>query len=193
MLIVNLSKGRIGDDASTLLGSLLVTSIQIAAMSRSDVPESDRRDFYLYVDEFQNFATESFATILSEARKYRLNLTIANQYLAQMEEQTANAVFGNVGTLLCFQVGAKDAEVLAEQLGGEVTAQDLMRLPRYQAYVRLLIDGMPSRPFSMRTLPPTVNRHGQDRAEIIRRYSRQRYTRQAAQVEADIERAFAFA
>ncbi len=102
MLIVNLSKGRIGDDASMLLGSLLVTSLQLAAMSRSDVPESLRREFFVYVDEFQNFATESFATILSEARKYRLGLTLANQYLAQMDDQTASAVFGNVGTLLVF-------------------------------------------------------------------------------------------
>ncbi|MBI3468316.1 MAG: TraM recognition domain-containing protein [Planctomycetes bacterium] len=121
VLIVNLSKGRIGEDASALLGSLLVSGMQIAAMSRSDVPEDARRDFYLYVDEFQNFATESFAAILSEARKYRLNLTIANQYLAQMDEHTADAVFGNVGTLFAFQVGARDAEIIAEQLGPEVT------------------------------------------------------------------------
>jgi len=193
VLIVNLSKGRIGDDASTLLGALLVTSIQIAAMSRSSVPERDRRDYYLYVDEFQNFATDSFATILSEARKYRLNLTIANQYLAQMEEPTMHAVFGNVGTLLCFQVGAKDAEILAEQLGGDLTPADLMRLPRYQAYVRLLTNGMPSRPFSMRTLRPGTDKGDQRRSEIIRRYSRQRYARKASQVEAEIREACAFA
>jgi hypothetical protein len=193
VLIVNLSKGRIGDDASTLLGALLVTSIQIAAMSRSSIPERDRRDFYLYVDEFQNFATDSFATILSEARKYRLNLTIANQYLAQMEEPTMHAVFGNVGTLLCFQVGAKDAEILAEQLGGDLAPSDLMRLPRYQAYVRLLTNGMPSRPFSMRTMPPETANPDQRRSEIIRRYSRQRYARRASQVEAEIREACAFA
>ncbi|MBI3462003.1 MAG: TraM recognition domain-containing protein, partial [Planctomycetes bacterium] len=181
---------RIGEDASALLGSLLVSGMQIAAMSRSDVPEDDRRDFYLYVDEFQNFATASFATILSEARKYRLSLTIANQYLAQMDEPTAAAVFGNVGTLVTFQVGAKDAEILAEQLGGDLTPQDLMRLPRYHAYARLLIDGMPSRPFSMRTLPPPANRHDPDRPAIIRRYSRQRYARPLAQVEAEIREAF---
>ena len=105
------------------------------------------------MDEFQNFATESFATILSEARKYRLSLTIANQYLAQMDEATAAAVFGNVGSLLVFQVGASDAEALADQLGGGVTPQDLLALPRFTAYARLLIDGMPSRPFSMETTP----------------------------------------
>jgi len=126
ILIVNLSKGRIGEDASTLLGSLLVTSLQLAAMSRADVPEDHRPDFFLYVDEFQNFATESFATILSEARKYRLSLTLANQYLAQMDDQTLEAVFGNVGSLLCFQVGARDAEPLAEQFGGDLTPQDLI-------------------------------------------------------------------
>ena len=190
VLIVNLSKGRIGEDASTLLGSLLVTSLQIAAMGRADIPEEQRREFHIYVDEFQNFATDSFATILSEARKYRLSLTLANQYLAQMNEQTESALFGNVGTLLAFQVGARDAEVIAEQLGGEVTPQDLMTLPRYQAYARLLIDGQPSRPFSMRTLAPQTTKNDHKRAEIIRRFSRQRYARPAATVESEIRRAF---
>src|SRR5207302_8434289 len=137
-----------GDDAATLLGALLATSLQLAAMSRADVLDDKRRDFSLYVDEFQNFATDSFATILSEARKYRLSLTLANQYLAQMDEATLAAVFGNVGTLVSFQVGADDAETLALQLGGDLTTQDLLRLPRYQAYIRLAIDGHPSCPFS---------------------------------------------
>ena len=184
-----------GDDpgAPGLLGSLLVSAIQIAAMSRSNVAEAQRRDWYLYVDEFQNFATESFATILSETRKYRLNLTIANQYLAQMDEQTADAVFGNPGApgLLCFQVGAKDAEILAEQLGGDLNSADLMRLPRYQAYARLLIDGQPSRPFSMRMIPTQLSKLDVKRAEIIRRYARQRYSRPLPQVEAEIANAFA--
>ena len=138
VLFVNLSKGRIGEDASGLLGSLLINSLQLAAMSRADVNEEERQDFCLYVDEFQNFATESFATILSEARKYQLSLTVANQYLAQMEESIAAAVFGNVGSLLSFQVGAGDGEVLAEQLGGDIEATDVMSLPKYTAYVRLL-------------------------------------------------------
>jgi hypothetical protein len=175
-----------------LLGSLVVTSIQLAAMSRADVPENNRRDFALYVDEFQNFATDSFATILSEARKYRLNLVLANQYLAQMDEATAEAVFGNVGSLLVFQAGARDAEVLAEQLGGDVTPQDLMALPKYTAYLRLLIDGMPSRPFSIETLPPPRPDEKRVRSMIIRRTSRHRYTRPAAQVEAEIRQAFAY-
>lgn len=186
VLIVNLSKGRIGEDSSALLGSLLVTSLQIAAMSRADIPEHERCPFHVYVDEFQNFATDSFATILSEARKYRLSLTIANQYLDQVEEGTAAAVFGNVGTVVAFQVGARDAETIAEQLGGGVTPQDLMMLPRFTAYARLLIDGQPSRPFSMLTLPPTTKHIDPKRAEIIRRYSRQRYGRHVAAVESGI-------
>jgi hypothetical protein len=194
ILIVNLSKGRLGEDASTLLGALLVTSMQLAAMSRAEVPEEDRLDFSLYVDEFQNFATESFATILSEARKYRLHLIIANQYLAQMEEQTAGAVFGNVGSLLCFQVGARDAEILAEQLGGDVTPQDLIALPRFTAYLRLLLDGMPSRAFSMETLPPRRRRPAdRNRPAIIRRTSRRRYARPAREVVVEIEHVFAVA
>ena len=190
ILIVNLSKGRIGEDASTLLGSLLVTELQLAAMSRADTPESQRSDFFCYVDEFQNFATQSFATILSEARKYRLSLTIANQYLAQMDEQTMEAVFGNVGSLLAFQVGARDAETIAEQLGADVAPADLMNLPKYTAYIRLLIDGMPSRPFSMATLLVAPKRTDLRRGEIIRRTSRQRYARPAARVRGEVERTF---
>jgi hypothetical protein len=191
ILIVNLSKGRIGDDASMLLGSLLVTNLQLAAMSRADVPETKRRDFSLYVDEFQNFATDSFATILSEARKYRLSLTLANQYLQQMDEQTLAAVWGNIGSLIVFQVGAQDSEILAEQLGGDLQKSDLLQLPRYQAYVRLLIEGQPSRPFSMRTLPPPSAARDFDRLHIVRRTSRQRYARPVARVEAEIAAAFA--
>ena len=183
----------IGEDGSSLLGSLLVTGIQLAAMSRADTPEHQRRDFSLYVDEFQNFATESFATILSEARKYRLCLTIANQYLAQMDEATAAAVFGNVGSLLVFQVGASDAEALADQLGGGVTPQDLLALPRFTAYARLLIDGMPSRPFSMETIGPPGMKGVVARSAVIRRTSRHRYARPASQVEGEIRAALASA
>jgi hypothetical protein len=189
ILLVNLSKGKIGEDGSTLLGSLLVTGIQLAAMSRANVPERDRGDFHLYVDEFHQFATESFATILSEARKFRLSLTVATQYLAQMDEATAAAVFGNVGSLLVFQVGATDAEALADQLGGGVTPQDLLALPRFTACARLLIDGMPSRPFSMETLPPPAPRGHGTRAAIIRRASRHRYARPVEQVEREIHAA----
>jgi hypothetical protein len=191
ILLVNLSKGRIGEDACSMLGSLLVSSLQTAAMGRADVAENARRDFSLFVDEFQNFATDSFATILSEARKYRLGLVLANQYLAQMRESTMEAVFGNIGNLVCFQVGARDAEVLTEQLGGDIVPQDLLNLPRYTAYVRLLIDGMPSRPFSMRTIGPSGLARDHRRAEIIRRVSRQRYARPVDQVEAELRTLFA--
>jgi energy-coupling factor transporter ATP-binding protein EcfA2 len=146
ILLVNLSKGRIGDDASQLLGSLLVTRLQLSAMARADTPEAERRDFHLYVDEFQNFATASFATTLSEARKYHLTLTVANQYLDQLDEPTRGALFGNVGTLLSFQVGPTDARLLVQQFVGRLTEQDLVLLPRYHAYVRLLVDGQPSSP-----------------------------------------------
>ncbi len=190
VLLVNLSKGRIGDDASSLLGSFLVTALQLAGMSRADIPEEQRRDFYLYVDEFQNFATSSFDEVLSEARKYRVSLTLSHQYLAQVDEKTLAAVFGNIGTLVTFAVGAQDAEFLAEQLGGNLTPKDLLALPRYQAYVRLLIDGQPSRPFSLRTLPPPVQQD-RERPHIIRQYSRQRYARPIPRVEQEIQRAFA--
>lgn len=188
ILLVNLSKGRMGDDASALLGAFLTTAIQLAAMSRADVPEEKRPDFFLYVDEFQNFATESFASILSEARKYGLALTLANQYLAQLDEATAAAVFGNVGTLISFQVGAGDADVIATQLGGDLLPRDLLNVPRFQAYARLLIDGSPSRPFSMQTLPPRQARD-KSRSDTIRRTSARRYTRPLAEVERQIAEA----
>lgn len=189
VLLCNLSKGRIGEDASALLGSFLITGLQLAAMSRADMREVDRRDFYLAVDEFQNYATDSFATILSEARKYRLSLTLAHQYLAQVPEETLSAVWGNAGSMIVFQVGVEDAESLAEQLGGELSPADLLALPTYHAYTRLLIDGQPSRPFSMRTLPPI---RGDDvRTQIIRRLSRERYGREAETVARDIQSTFA--
>jgi len=191
VLLVNLSKGRIGSDASALLGSLLVTSLQLAAMSRADLPANERREHFLYVDEFQNFATDSFATILSEARKYGLALTVANQYLAQVEEQTLAAVFGNVGTLIAFQIGAQDAEILTQQLGGDTLQSDLLATPRYHAYIRLLIEGQPSRPFLLRTLPPKQTMPANDRSDVIRRYVRQRYGRPVAEVKKEISGAFA--
>lgn len=186
ILIVNLSKGRIGEDACTLLGSLLVSALQQAAMSRAELPESGRTDFYLFVDEFQTFATDSFATILSEARKYRLNLIVANQFLDQMEEGTRQAVFGNVGSMLCFQCGPTDAVVLSEQLAGDIEPSDLMALPQYHALCRLLVDGMPSKPFSMQTLPPLVPARD-DRAATVRGVSRRRYARPLVQVTAQLD------
>lgn len=187
ILLCNLSKGQIGEDASALLGSLLVSSLQVAALSRADLVPEDRLPFHLFIDEFQNFATDAFATILSESRKFGLSLTVANQYTQQVQEQTLHALFGNVGSIIAFQCGAHDAEVLSEQLG-DVTPEDLLRLPKYRAYARLLIDGMPSRAFSMRTLPPSSPPTDPLRAERIRRYSRQRYARPLHLVTRDIER-----
>lgn len=160
ILIANLSKGRIGEDNSALLGSMLITRIQLAAMSRVDIPEKDRRDFLLSVDEFQNFATSSFASILSEARKYRLCLTIAHQYIGQLEQgdnsAVRDAVFGNVGTMLVFRVGAEDAEALEKEFEPEFMVNDFVNLPRGNVYLKLMVNGVTSRPFSATVLltPP---------------------------------------
>jgi energy-coupling factor transporter ATP-binding protein EcfA2 len=154
ILIANLSKGMVGEDNSNLLGAMLITKIQLAAMARSGIPNSQLRDFYLYVDEFQNFATESFATILSEARKYKLNLTLAHQYIEQILENVRSAIFGNVGTMIIFRIGAADAEVLEKEFFPEFLAQDFVNLPNANIYVKLMIDGISSKPFSATTLPP---------------------------------------
>ena len=145
IIIINLSKGKLGERTSSFLGSLFVTQLQLATMSRATIPEHQRRPFYLYVDEFQNVATSSFSSFLSEARKYKLGLCLATQFLDQVEQQTLQAVFGNVGSLLVFAVGPNDATLLAEQLTGHVTTTDLIALPKYRACIRLMIDGM-SRP-----------------------------------------------
>lgn len=186
ILLVNVSKGRIGEDNSALLGAMLITKIQLAAMDRAKIPEKDRRDFYLYVDEFQNFATESFATILSEARKYRLNLTIAHQYITQMEEEVRDAVFGNVGTMVAFRVGAFDAEYLEKEFAPAFTETDLVNLAKYNAYIKLMINGITSRPFSMQTIPPVIENFG--KKDIVKRVSRERYGRPREVVEDKIAR-----
>lgn len=157
ILIINLSKGQIGEDSASLLGSMLITKIYLAAMSRADLTEKELNklpNFYLYVDEFQSFANESFANILSEARKYKLNLTMAHQYIEQMSEEVRAAVFGNVGTMLTFRVGATDAEYLEKEYAPAFTAEDLVNLDKYQVYLKLMIDDIASSPFSARTLPP---------------------------------------
>src|ERR1700722_7200623 len=159
ILIVNLSKGKMGEDNSTLLGAMIITRLQLAAMSRVDLPEEKRRDFFMYVDEFQNFATESFASILSEARKYHLSLTLAHQYIGQLvtsegSTKVRDAVFGNVGTIITFRVGAADAEFLENEFLPEFEQQDLVNLAKANVYIKLMIDGVSSRPFSAETLPP---------------------------------------
>lgn len=182
ILIVNLSKGLIGEDNSALLGAMLITRLQLAAMSRVDIPEGERKDFYLYVDEFQNFATEAFANILSEARKYRLNLILAHQYITQMVDEVRDAVFGNVGTIISFRVGAYDAEYLEKEFIPEFVAQDLVNLDFAQIYLKLMIDGVASRPFSAITLPPLPQKVESSREKIIK-ISRERYATDRREVE----------
>ncbi len=154
ILLVNLSKGKIGEDSASLLGAMLITKMGLTALSRQDVPEEQRRDFYLYVDEFQSFATSSFVDILSEARKYRLSLIMANQYLSQIDEKVRGAIFGNVGTLVSFKVGLEDAKFLAEEFYPEFGQEDLINLPCYSIYLKLMINGKTSKPFSGDSLPP---------------------------------------
>ncbi|TWP20092.1 DUF87 domain-containing protein [TM7 phylum sp. oral taxon 348] len=187
ILVVNLSKGLIGEDNAGILGSFLVTKIQLAAMSRSDIPDvKDRRPFYLYVDEFQNFATDSFATILSEARKYGLNLTVANQYISQMTETVRGAVFGNVGTMISFRVSAEDAQILAQQFEPQFEPGDLLQMHNRHFIINMVIKGEKAPAFSATTLnlPPA----GVDNSEAIIANSRQFYARNRQDVEEAIDK-----
>ncbi|MDO8505653.1 MAG: type IV secretion system DNA-binding domain-containing protein [bacterium] len=190
IFIMNLSKGRLGEDTSRLLGGMLITKIQLAAMERVDIPEPERRDFYLYVDEFQNFATESFANILSEARKYRLNLIIAHQYIGQLitdvSTKVRDAVFGNVGTIVMFRIGAEDAEFVEKEFAPHFIPEDMVNLAKYDVYLKLMIDGVTSAPFSATTLSPIAKFQGQ-RDKIIK-VSRERYAVAAAIVEEKVMR-----
>lgn len=184
ILIANLSKGTLGEDKASLLGSLLVASFHLAAVGRAKTPETEREDFYLYIDEFQNFSTDAFATILSEARKYRLNLTLAHQYLDQLPFETRQAVFGNAGTLISFGVGSADAELLAPNFS-PIGPEALTDLGKYQAYVRLLADGEVSSPFRAATLPPVSTYSGLGNTLI--QNTRLRSGRPRSSVEAKIE------
>ncbi len=189
IVIVNLSKGKVGEGNANLLGSMLITKIYLAAMSRADVTESQLHklpDFYLYVDEFQSFANKSFADILSEARKYKLNLTLAHQYIEQMEEEVRAAVFGNVGTMAVFRVGAYDAEFLEKEFSPAITAEDLVSLGIFQVYLKLMIDGVTSAPFSAVTLPPIARDPVTFREQIIGS-SRRNFARPRTVVEAEIK------
>lgn len=185
IIIINLSKGRIGDENMKLLGGLLVTKMYLAAMSRADVPDRVMKmlpNFYLFVDEFQNFANASFADILSEARKYKLNLTIAHQYVEQMDEVVRPAVFGNVGTMIVFRVGATDAEAFEQEFAPVFVIEDLVNLGFAQIYLKLMIDGLSSAPFSATTLPPIPHPETSYVQEIIES-SREQFTRPRAEVE----------
>lgn len=188
ILIMNLSKGRLGEDSSALLGAMMITKIQLAAMSRIDIPEETRRDFYLYVDEFQNFATESFANILSEARKYRLDLIIGHQYIEQLDEMVRAAVFGNVGTIMCFRIGAADSEFLAKEFAPYFTEEDLVNLAKYDVYMKLMIDGVASNPFSATTMPPLMTAEKTGNKEKVINVSRERYGKPREVVEDKISR-----
>ncbi|MCH7640963.1 type IV secretion system DNA-binding domain-containing protein [Patescibacteria group bacterium] len=175
ILIANLSQGRLGEDNSALLGAMLITKIQLAAMHRIDIPEENRRDFYLYVDEFQNFATSSFIKIMSEARKFRLSLTLANQYMAQIPEEVQKAILGNAGTLISFTVGADDAAIIHKEYAEVFSENDLVNLKNFQIAVKPMIDGHSTRPFLAQTLPLPVSRN-QNKQKVIA-VSRERYAR----------------
>lgn len=192
IFLVNVSKGRIGEDNSALLGAMIITKIQLAAMERVRIREDARQDFYLYVDEFQNFATDSFASILSEARKYRLNLTVAHQYTGQLVTDTStkvrDAIFGNVGTMIVFRIGAQDAEFLEKEFEPEFLPIDMVNLPNYHIYLKLMVNGVTSRPFSARTLPPFKVKGVTTKRDEIVRESRKRYARPRKIVEDEIMR-----
>lgn len=182
ILVINISRGRLGQDNATLLGSLLLTSVEQAALSRADLPEEERRDHALYLDEFQTLATPSTAIMLSESRKYRLALTLSHQLTRQLDEDTWHAVQGNCGTLISFRVGSEDASRLApafSKFPDQLRPQDLTNVPKYTAYARVLFDGTPSSPFSLTTLPPPAG--DIDRSQIVRRTSQRRYARSLVQ------------
>ncbi|MBD3300329.1 MAG: type IV secretion system DNA-binding domain-containing protein [Candidatus Moranbacteria bacterium] len=192
ILIINLSKGRIGDEAMHLLGGIMVTKLQLSAMERVDIPEGERKDFYLFVDEFQNFVNENFANILSEARKYRLNLTLAHQYIGQLindgSPRMKDAIFGNVGTMVSFRIGAEDAEYLAKEFEPEVMAYDLVNLAKYEIYLKLMIDGIAGNAFSAQTLPPLSPPVDANAADKVIRVSRERYGKDRRIIEDKIAR-----
>lgn len=181
IFIINLSKGRIGEDAMRLLGGMLITKLQVSAMERVDTPEGEREDFYLYVDEFQNFAVESFAGILSEARKYRLNLIMAHQYITQLSEEVRDAVFGNVGTIVTFRVGSPDAVFMENEFMPRFTPEDIINLPKAGVYLKLMIDGVASQPFSASTLPPIAQRT--ESLERVIQQSRERFAGNRQMIE----------
>ncbi|MFA5052577.1 MAG: type IV secretion system DNA-binding domain-containing protein [Parcubacteria group bacterium] len=187
ILIANLSHGKIGEDNSALLGAMLITKLQQAAMSRIDTSEFERKDFFLYIDEFQNFSTDSFAVILSEARKYRLSLILAHQYIEQLSETVRPAIFGNVGTLIAFRVGAEDAEFLEKEFSPEFMATDLVNTGKHHFYIKLMIDGIASRPFSARNLDFLSHREGENSVkDMIIETSRNKYGMPRAQIEKKI-------
>lgn len=191
ILLINLAKGELGEENSNFLGLVLVPRILMAAMSRQDVPEEQRRDFYLYVDEFQSFATPDFAQILSEARKYRLNLTVANQFIGQVEEEVKNAVFGNVGTIISFRVGVTDANYLAHEYTPTFSEDDLLNIERFHVYIKTIVNNEPVPPFSADLTKDMAKQEAEEServAEIIKEMSRLKYGRDVRLVETEISR-----
>ena len=187
ILLVNLSKGKLGEAAAKLLGMVFVMKFQAAAMSRADIPEDERKDFCLFVDEFQNFATDSFESILSEARKYRLNLILANQFTTQLKDSIKDAIFGNVPNKIVGRVGIDDAEVLQKAFTPTFTAEDLTKTPNYNSITTVLVNGFPSAPFTMKLLPPIGHSNSEIR-EGLRKYSASKYGRPRAIVEDEIRK-----
>ena len=186
IFIANLAKGRLGHEKANLLGSLLSTQFYLAAMGRATQPENERRDFHLFIDEFQNFSTDAFAPILAEARKYRLSLILSHQYIDQLSLPVRQAVFGNVGTVISFRIGHADAQVMELEFGGKVPAAALSDLDRFEAVVRLLTDGDTSEPFRARTYPPVAARRS--RKDKLIALSRERFARPRGQVEEKLAR-----
>ena len=189
ILLINLAKGKIGEENSSFLGLILVPKLLVAAMSRQDIPEKERKDFYLYVDEFQNFATPDFATMLSEARKYRLNITVANQFIGQMEEEVKNAVFGNVGTLIAFRVGVTDANYLQHEFQPTFSESDLINIERFNAYIKTIVDNEPVTSFSVDMTKDMVEEERRKNlkiAEAIKKLSALKYGRDVRIVDAEI-------
>jgi Type IV secretion-system coupling protein DNA-binding domain len=185
ILICNLSKGKMGEDATTVLGSMLVNAIQLAALNRASIQEEYRKPFYLYVDEMHSFVSLSFTDILAEARKYKLSLFLAHQYIEQVHEKIRYAIFGNVGTMIIFRVGAEDAKQLVQEVQPTFTEEDLINLPRYSMYLKLMIDGTSSKPFSANTIPISATTISY-RREIIE-YSREKYGTRKEVIEEEIE------
>jgi hypothetical protein len=184
ILIVNLSKGKIGEDSSALLGAMIVTRIQLAALSRANSAEENRVPFYLYVDEVHNFLTESFADILSEARKYGLALILSHQYIQQLDEDMRAAIFGNAGTIISFRIGAKDAAYMSREFHPDFAESDLTNIPNHEIYLKLMIDGFTAKAFSAMTLPPP-EKNTSSRDRVIEA-SRKRYGRRRSDVEKEI-------
>jgi len=189
IIVINLSKGKIGDMNSSLLGMVIIGKILFAALSRVDMPEEQRKDFYLYIDEFQNYITESIGVILSEARKYRLNLILAHQFIAQLVKNNnttiRDAIFGNVGTIISFRIGVEDAEIIAKQMAPVVTEYDLINMPKYTCYVKLLIDNQNPPAFNFNPIRPEKGNY--ELAKAIKELSRLRYGRERQVVENEIK------